>query len=57
MRMRIDSAIAAQATAFEKGVPTAHVVRIPNAAHWIVRSNEADVVREMTTFLATVPQQ
>ncbi|HSY80404.1 MAG TPA: alpha/beta hydrolase [Gemmatimonadaceae bacterium] len=56
-RARIDSAIAAQATAFEKGVPTAHVVRIPNAAHWIVRSNEADVVREMTTFLATVPQQ
>jgi non-heme chloroperoxidase len=57
MRARVDSAIAAQATAFEKGVPTAHVVRIPNAAHWIVRSNEADVVREMTTFLATVPQQ
>jgi non-heme chloroperoxidase len=57
MRMRIDSAIAAQATAFEKGVPTAHVVRIPNASHWIVRSNEADVVREMTAFLATVPQQ
>ncbi len=41
-----------QAAAFEKGVPSARVVRIPHANHYVFRSNEADVVREMTAFLA-----
>jgi hypothetical protein len=36
-----------QADAFEKGVPTAHVVRIPGAHHYVYLSNEADVLREM----------
>ena len=41
----------AQAKAFEKGVPTARVVRLPNANHFVFRSNESDVLREMNAFL------
>ncbi len=44
-----------QATAFERQVPSAHVVRIPNANHYVFRSNEADVLREINTFIATLP--
>ena len=41
-----------QAKAIEDAVPTAHVVRIPNASHVIFISNEADVLREMRAFLS-----
>lgn len=44
-----------QITAFERQVPSAHVVRIPNANHYVFNSNEADVLREMNTFTATLP--
>jgi pimeloyl-ACP methyl ester carboxylesterase len=44
-----------QANAFEAGVPSAHVVRLPNADHYVFNSNEADVIREMNTFLTTLP--
>jgi len=36
-------------------VPSAHVVRIPNANHYVFLSNEADVLREMNAFIATLP--
>jgi pimeloyl-ACP methyl ester carboxylesterase len=49
-----DAAIDAQATAFEKSVPTAHIVRIPHASHVVYNSNEADVLREMNSFLSTL---
>jgi hypothetical protein len=48
-------ATGAQAKAFEKGVPSARVVRLPHANHYIFRSNEADVLREMNAFIATIP--
>jgi non-heme chloroperoxidase len=41
----------AQAKAFESGLPTARVVRIPNANHYVFLSNEADVLREMDAFI------
>jgi pimeloyl-ACP methyl ester carboxylesterase len=41
-----------QADAFEKGIPSARVVRLPHADHFIFLSNEADVLREMNTFIA-----
>jgi non-heme chloroperoxidase len=44
-----------QANAFEAGVPSAHVVRLPNADHFVFNSNEADVLREMNAFMATLP--
>jgi hypothetical protein len=45
----------AQVAAFEHGVPTAHVVRLPHASHFVWVSNEADVLREMNAFIATLP--
>jgi len=42
----------AQADAFEKGLPSAHVVRLPRASHTVFLSNEEDVLREMNAFLA-----
>jgi len=41
----------AQAKAFQKGLPSARVVWIPNANHFVFVSNEADVLREMTAFI------
>jgi pimeloyl-ACP methyl ester carboxylesterase len=46
----------AQADAFEKGVPSAHVVRLSHASHFVFRSNEADVLREMNAFIDGLPQ-
>lgn len=40
-----------QIRAFEAGIPTAHVIRLPHADHEVFVSNEADVMREMTAFL------
>jgi len=45
----------AQATAFERGVPGARVVRLTNATHWVWESNEADVLREMNVFIGHLP--
>jgi non-heme chloroperoxidase len=45
----------AQADAFAAGVPSAHVVRLPNTDHYVFRSNEAEVIREMNTFLEKLP--
>jgi non-heme chloroperoxidase len=44
-----------QVSAFEKGVPTAQVVRMPHAGHDVFVTNEADVLREMTAFLNALP--
>jgi non-heme chloroperoxidase len=46
-----------QAVAFERQVPSAHVVRIPNANHYIFRSNEADVLREIDAFIQALPDK
>jgi hypothetical protein len=46
----------AQADAFEKGMPGAHGVRLPHASHNVFRSNEADVLREMNTFIGGLPR-
>ncbi len=48
--------MSAQANAFEKGVPTARVVRLPHASHLVYESNEADVLREINAFVTTLPQ-
>lgn len=41
-----------QAAAFASGVPSAHVVQLPHANHYVFLSNEADVLREVRAFLA-----
>lgn len=40
--------------AFENGVPSARVVRLQHANHYIFISNEADVLREMHTFIKSL---
>ena len=44
-----------QSVAFEHGVPGAHVIRFPNADHFVFRSNEADVLREIRAFVDSLP--
>ena len=44
----------AQADAFAHGVPTAHVVRIANADHYVHLSNEPEVVAEINKFLGNL---
>lgn len=44
----------AQAEAFEKGIPSARVVRLAHASHYVFLSNEVDVLREMNAFLASL---
>jgi hypothetical protein len=41
--------MSAQANAFERGVPAARVLRLPHANHLVYQSNEADVLREITS--------
>ncbi len=45
----------AQTKAFETGVPSARVVRLAHANHFVFVSNEADVLREMNAFLDRLP--
>jgi hypothetical protein len=45
----------AQAVAFEHTMPPAHVVRLAGANHYVFRSNEADVLREINAFIAGLP--
>lgn len=45
-----------QAKEFESNVPTAHVLRIPGAHHYVYLSNEADVLREMRAFINRLKQ-
>ena len=47
--------VEAQASAFEKGVPGARVVRFPKLGHYIFVEDEAIALREITTFIAALP--
>ena len=44
-----------QTKAIESAVPTARVVRLPGAHHYVYLSHEADVLREMRSFLSRLP--
>jgi non-heme chloroperoxidase len=44
------------ANSFATGVPSAQVVRLPNANHYVFNSNEAEVLRAMNDFLDKLPQ-
>jgi non-heme chloroperoxidase len=43
-----------QTAAFEKALSNARVVRLPYASHYVFRSNETEVVREMNAFIETL---
>jgi hypothetical protein len=42
--------------AFAAGVPTAKVVRLPNANPYVFRSHEAEVLRAMNDFFDKLPE-
>ncbi len=44
-----------QIKAFQTGIPSARVVRLPHANHFLFISNETDVLREMNVFLEKLP--
>ncbi len=44
-----------QAKAFQAGVPSSRVVVLPHANHFVFMSNEADVLREINSFVTTLP--
>ena len=44
-----------QQQAFEALGSNAHVIRIKDANHYVFRSNEEDVLREVNAFIATLP--
>ncbi len=46
-----------QAKAFEAGLPSSRVVRLPHADHYVFLSNEADVLREVNVFLKVLVKQ
>ena len=46
------AAIDAMAKALQAGVPSARVIQIPHANHYVFLSNESDVLREMRAFIA-----
>ena len=50
---RFDEAVTErQARAFERGVPGARVLRWPRASHYLFLTRSADVIEEVTTFMA-----
>jgi pimeloyl-ACP methyl ester carboxylesterase len=51
---REEESFGAQAKAFER-LPSAKVVRLPFANHYVFFSNEADVLREMNAFIGSLP--
>lgn len=44
-----------QENAVKAGVPTAHVVTIPHANHYVFLSNQGAVLEEMHAFISTLP--
>ncbi|HKC80340.1 MAG TPA: hypothetical protein VKB91_04045, partial [Gemmatimonadaceae bacterium] len=40
---------------YARGIPQARVVRIPHANHYVFRSHEAEVLREIRAFIAKLP--
>jgi non-heme chloroperoxidase len=50
----VDQDTEEQAKAFESGISTARVVRLPHADHYVFMSNEADVLGEINVFLRTL---
>lgn len=49
--------VSAQADALQAGIPSAQVIRIANADHFIFRSNEAEVIRAMNAFIEGLTDQ
>ena len=55
--LRDSMAMHQTADAFAKGIPSARVVQVPNADHYVFMSNEADVLRETRAFIEGLPRE
>lgn len=53
-KARMLKLVGGQIKAFRSGVPSARVITLPDADHYIYRSNEADVLREINLFGGTL---
>lgn len=53
-KARMLKLVGGQIKAFRSGVPSARVITIPDADHYIYRSNEADVLREINLFVSSL---
>jgi hypothetical protein len=49
-KTRMLKLVGEQIKAFRTGVPSARVIPLPDADHYIYQSNEADVLREINLF-------
>ena len=54
VKARMLKLVGGQIKAFRSGVPSARVITLPDADHYIYRSNEADVVREINLFVSSL---
>ncbi len=45
----------AQVEFFQRGLPSAHVVRLSHADHYVFESNQAEVLTEVDAFIVTLP--
>jgi non-heme chloroperoxidase len=52
---RDEALVGPQTTAFESGVLSARVVRLPHANHFVFLSSADDVMREVNAFLNDLP--
>jgi pimeloyl-ACP methyl ester carboxylesterase len=44
-----------QVEAFQRGLPSARVVRLPHANHYVFESNQAEVLTDVNAFISTLP--
>jgi pimeloyl-ACP methyl ester carboxylesterase len=51
----LEALVDRQVKEFENGVPTARIVKLPGAHHYVFLSNEADVIREIKAFISNLP--
>jgi pimeloyl-ACP methyl ester carboxylesterase len=51
----MDSLVAKQVNAIKRAVPSAQVLTIPNADHYIYLSNQPEVLRDIQSFIAALP--
>ncbi len=49
-------AVDRRARALQRGIPSARVVRIPHANHYVFLTNESDVLRAINTFVSGLPR-
>ena len=49
------ASVGSQADALQCAIPTARIVRIPHATHYIMGSNEAQVLSELNAFIDRLP--